>query len=164
MAGANITFGLLLAAVAAGFSELVAGGWVRFIDVAGGLLLLWLAVDGMRSSLRAHTMADGGRARIPAFVRGATVVLLNPGGWLFLATVGASVFAAADVAGGRPLAVASALAITAGLALGDATVVTLGGLGLGRARAGTRAWIQRGLAVLLAGLGIWLLLRGIGLA
>jgi ABC-type nickel/cobalt efflux system permease component RcnA len=53
------------------------------------------------------------------------------------------------------------VAITGGLALGDATVVTLGGLGLARAQRRTRAWIQRGLAVLLAALGIWLVVRGI---
>jgi threonine/homoserine/homoserine lactone efflux protein len=162
MAGANITFGLLLAAAAAGFSALAPTGfWIRLLDVAGGLLLLSLAADGLRTTLRAETRSPGDRFAVPAFLRGATVVLLNPGGWLFLATVGASLFAAATVAGGRLLAVASAVAITGGLALGDATVVTLGGLGLARAQRGTRAWIQRGLAVLLAALGIWLVVRGI---
>ena len=163
MAGANLTFGLLLVAAAAGFSQVaISRSWMRVLDLAGGLVLLWLAFDGIRGSLRPDgAVAQPGRREVPPFVRGATVVLLNPGGWLFLATVAASLFAAARFAGGRPIAIASALAMLGGLALGDAGVVLLGGLGLRRARSGFRVWIQRGLAVLLGGLGCWLMLMAV---
>jgi threonine/homoserine/homoserine lactone efflux protein len=126
--------------------------------MGGGLMLLWLAVDGIRSSLdRADTVASSGIG-VPPFARGATVVLLNPGAWLFLVTVAGSVFATARIDGGVTMAVASALAMLAGVALCDAGVVVLGGVGLRRAHIGLRVWIQRGLAVLLGALGCWLLL------
>ena len=124
-------------------------------------MLLWLAVDGIRSSrVRTDTVASSG-IRVPPFLRGATVVLLNPGGWLFLATVAGSVFAAARIDGGLTMALASALAMLAGVALCDAGVVVLGGVGLRHARIGLRVWIQRGLAVLLGALGCSLLLMAV---
>jgi threonine/homoserine/homoserine lactone efflux protein len=164
MAGANLTFGLLLVGAAAGFSQLaISATWVRLLDLAGGVMLLWLAFDGIRGSVRAQETTAAGGLRIPPFVRGASVVLLNPGGWLFLATVAGSLFAAARLAGGQPIAIVSALAMLVGLALGDAGVVVLGGLGMRRARTGIRVWIQRALAVLLGGLGCWLVLMAVGL-
>jgi threonine/homoserine/homoserine lactone efflux protein len=98
---------------------------------------------------------------VPPFFRGAAIVLLNPGGWLFLATVAASLFAAARLAGGRPTAIAAALAMLIGLALGDAAVVLFGALGLRRARRTMRDWIQRCLALLLAALGCWLVVMAV---
>src|SRR5919204_2752314 len=159
LAGANLTFGLLLVGAAAGFSHVALSSlWMRLLHVGGGLMLLWLAVDGIRSSLdRADTVASSGIG-VPPFARGATVVLLNPGAWLFLVTVAGSVFATARIDGGVTMAVASALAMLAGVALCDAGVVVLGGVGLRRAHIGLRVWIQRGLAVLLGALGCWLLL------
>jgi threonine/homoserine/homoserine lactone efflux protein len=159
MAGANLTFGVLLVATAAGYSQIVpTGWWLRVLDLAGGLMLVWLGVDGIRSSFRRPEAVDRGPIRVPPFFRGATVVLLNPGGWLFLATVAGSLFTAARLAGGATIAIASALAMVAGLALGDAGVVLFGGVGLRRARSGLRVWVQRALAALLAVLGGWLLL------
>ena len=161
LAGANLTFGFLLLASAAGLSQLVpAGPQLRVLALAGGAVLLWLAIDGLRTAAR----PIGGTAvgsTVPPFVRGATIVLLNPGGWLFLATVGTAIFASARQTGGPALAVISAVAMTSGLAAGDAGVVLLGGWGLRRARAGLRSWIQRGLAAMLGGFGCWLLVRAV---
>src|SRR5438067_5178599 len=164
MAGANLTFGLLLVFAAAGFSQIALGTtWLRLLDLAGGVMLLWLAFDGIRGSLSSRQGATAVAVRLPPFVRGASVVLLNPGGWLFLATVAASLFAAARLAGGRAAAIASALAMLTGLAIGDAGVVVLGAFGLRRARTGVRIWIQLGLAVLLGALGCWLVLMAVTL-
>jgi threonine/homoserine/homoserine lactone efflux protein len=161
LAGANLIFGFLLLASAAGLSQLVPTGLqMRGLALAGGGVLLWLAVDGLRHASR----PIGGSAvasTVPPFVRGATIVLLNPGGWLFLATVGTAIFTSARLAGGPALAVISAVAMIGGLAAGDAGVVLLGGWGLRRARAGLRSWIQRGLAAILGGFGCWLLVRAV---
>jgi threonine/homoserine/homoserine lactone efflux protein len=162
MVGANLTFGVLLVAGAVGFSAIVIGAsWLRVLDLAAGLMLLGLAFDGLRTSLHARQPDGPQKITVPPFVRGASVVLLNPGGWLFLATVGTSLFAAARLTGGRPIAVASALAMIAGLALGDGAVVLVGSLGLRRAGLRVRLWVQRALAALLGGLGCWLLLMAL---
>jgi threonine/homoserine/homoserine lactone efflux protein len=162
MAGANLTYGLLLVLLALGFSVLVpSSGVVRVLEIAGGLFLLWLALDGFRSAGRPATEAKGGRTPTPPALRGAVAVVLNPGGWLFLATVATSVFAAAAEAGGTPNAVLTALGLIAGIAVGDAAIVLFGGLGVRRAGDRVRAWVQRALAVLLAALAFWLLLRGL---
>ena len=63
--------------------------------------------------------------------------------------------------GGTPAALIAALALAIGLALGDAAVVLLGGLGMRRLRAGTVMWIRRALAAVVGVLGIWLCVTGI---
>src|SRR5947209_14451346 len=162
MAGANLTFGLLLLTVAAGLGIGSLGrGWFRLLDLAGGTLLLWLAVDGIRSSRRESKGLPEASPRMSAFLRGVAAVLLNPGGWLFLGTVAGSLFAAAAADGGRASAMRSAAAMLVGLGIGDATVVVSGGIGLRRVPLEIRIWVQRALACLLAGLGVWLLVQGI---
>jgi threonine/homoserine/homoserine lactone efflux protein len=93
-------------------------------------------------------------------VRGTLAVLLNPGAWLFLATAASSLFASAVHADGRPAALAAALALSGGLMLGDGAVVLLGGVGMRRAGMRTALWIRRALALILAGLGVWLVITG----
>jgi hypothetical protein len=63
--------------------------------------------------------------------------------------------------GGRGSAVLAALALTIGAGIGDFGVVLLGGLGLRRAGERVILWTQRGLATLLAGLGVWLIVQGL---
>src|SRR5205814_42215 len=59
MAGANLTFGLLLVFAAAGFSQIALGTtWLRLLDLAGGVMLLWLAFDGIRGSLSSQQGAQ----------------------------------------------------------------------------------------------------------
>lgn len=161
MAGANLTFALLMVAVALGVSLAVPRGLVlRFLLVAGGALLLWLAADGFRSADRVEADHEVRRS-LPPSVRGALAVVLNPGAWLFLAAVASPLFASAALTGGRggSLLVAGGLAL--GLAIGDGAIVLVGGLGVRRARARAGVWVRRGLAVVLAALGVWLLVRGL---
>jgi hypothetical protein len=54
-----------------------------------------------------------------------------------------------------------AVALQLGLTAGDGAVVLLGGLGLRRAGDQVTRWVRRGLAIVLAGLGVWLVVRGL---
>lgn len=161
MAGASITFGLLLVALALGLSVAAPSGVVlRVLEVAGGALLVVLAVDGFRARPQLDP-ANGERRSLPPVARGSLAVLLNPGAWLFLGTAASSLFAAATQEGGTEAAVLAALALMAGLAAGDGAVVLLGGLGIRRAGERVALWVRRGLAVVLAALGVGLIVRGV---
>ena len=159
--GANLTFGALLLVLALGYSFAVPNQAVlRVLQVVGGLLLIALGIDGFRAR-DDTTPKAGARAELPPAARGALAVVLNPGAWLFLATAASSLVAAASQVGGRPAAVSAALALLAGVAAGDTTVVLAGGFGLRRAGAGAARWLRRALALVLVGLGVWLVLNGI---
>jgi threonine/homoserine/homoserine lactone efflux protein len=159
--GANLTFGVLLLILAFGYSFAVPNQAVlRILQVVGGLLLIGIGIDGFRVRADgAHRV--GTRTELPPAARGALAVVLNPGAWLFLATAASSLVAAASQVGGRPAAVTAALALLAGVAAGDTTVVLAGGFGLRRAGQGVARWLRRALALALVGLGAWLLLGGI---
>jgi threonine/homoserine/homoserine lactone efflux protein len=160
-AGSTLTFGSLLLALALGLSLATpAGLLLRTLKVAGGALLLWLAVDAIRSRYDVPRSAfDGGR--LNPTIRGSMAILFNPGGWLFLAAVASPLLASATRAGGRATAVVTALALLAGAGLGDVGVVLLGGVGLRRARPGIVLWAQRVLAAVLAALGSWLIIQAV---
>jgi threonine/homoserine/homoserine lactone efflux protein len=157
--GANLTFGVLLVILALGFSFAVPNALVlRILHIVGGLLLVFLGIDGFRAGARDDTAGPpAARSELPPAARGAMAVLLNPGAWLFLATAASSLLAAASQVGGRTAALGAALALLAGVAAGDITVVLAGGFGLRRAGAGVARWLRRALALALAGLGAWLL-------
>ncbi len=161
LAGVHATFGILLLALALGLSVTTPDGLVlRILKVAGGLLLLWLAVDGVRCKGPSDQRADGTRS-LPPPLRGALAIVLNPGGWLFLAAVASPLFATAARRGGTGIAVLAAMALVAGAALGDLGLVVMGGLGLRRAGERVGRYIRLILAAALAALGIWLLLTGV---
>lgn len=161
LAGAASTFGVLLGALAFGLSLATpTGSALRILQVVGGAFLLWLAVDGLRSRPEAG-LASAGRRTLPPAARGALAVLLNPGAWLFLGAVASPLFAAASAAGGTANALFVAAALAIGLGIGDVTVVLLGGLGLRQASERVVRWVRRALAILLAGLGVWLLVSGL---
>jgi threonine/homoserine/homoserine lactone efflux protein len=161
MAGASVTFGVLLVALALGVSVAAPSGAVlRVLEIAGGALLVVLAVDGFRARSRLEP-ANGERRELPPVARGSLAVLLNPGAWLFLGTAASSLFAAATQEGGTDAALLAALALLLGLAAGDGAVVLLGGLGVRRAGDRVALWVRRGLAVVLAALGIALIVRGV---
>jgi threonine/homoserine/homoserine lactone efflux protein len=161
LAGAAVTFGSLLAALALGLSVVTpAGPALRVLQVVGGAFLLWLALEGFRSA-HAVERSSPGRRGLPPAARGALAVLLNPGAWLFLGAVASPLFAAASQTGGTGGAFFVAVALAIGLAVGDGAVVLLGGLGLRRAGDRATRWVRRGLAILLAGLGVWLLFNGL---
>lgn len=161
LAGAGLTFGLLLVSLALGLSVAVPSGVVvRILKGAGGALLLWLAADGLRSQGRADEEPNS-RGALPPAARGALAVLLNPGAWLFLGVVASPLFASATRLGGRGSALVAAGALIAGLAIGDGAVVLVGGLGVRRAGDRVKRLVHRALATGLAVLGVWLLLQGV---
>jgi threonine/homoserine/homoserine lactone efflux protein len=161
LAGVHLTFAALLAALALGAALAPPSGpLLRVLEVAGGVFLVGLALDGLRSRHRARAMADR-RPGLPAAARGSLAILLNPGGWLFLGAVASPLLAAAARLDGAGGSLAAAAALVAGAALGDAAVVLLAGIGLRRAAERLRLWVMRALAALLAGLGIALVVRGV---
>ncbi len=163
MLGANATFGLMLLALATGLSFLrLDGGPLRAVQVVGGGFLVFLAVDALREARRPRADEAHTSGLHPA-VRGVVTVLLNPGVYVFLATSGAAVIGSATAAGGRPTAIAAALALLVGVSIMDSAMVLLGA---GAHRIGERALRILGdvLAVGLGALGIWIALQGLGLA
>lgn len=161
LAGANLTFGVLLVALAVGLSVAAPSGTaLRILKIVGGVFLLWLAVEGFRSGSEVDR-ESGERRTLPPAARGALAVLLNPGGWLFLGAVASPLFASATHVGGTQSAFFAAVALMAGLAIGDGAVVLLGGIGVRRAGERVRQWVGRALATVLAGLGLWLLTSGV---
>src|SRR5919197_5764749 len=154
LAGANLTFGFLLVALALGLSVAApSGAALRVLEVAGGALLLWLAFEGFRSAGRSDQAAVERRG-LPPSARGSLAVLLNPGAWIFMGAVASPLLASAVHSGGKATAVIAALALMAGAGLGDVGVVLLGGLGVRRAGHRVARWVRRGLALVLAALGV----------
>jgi threonine/homoserine/homoserine lactone efflux protein len=159
--GAFATWAALLLAVALGVSLAPPeGAVVRVLRLAGGLLLIWLAVDGFRADSTSKTDARRG---LPPLVRGSLAVSLNPGAYLFLGAVASPVFATASSLGGTPNAVLAAAAMSAGTVSGDLAVVLLGAFGMRRIGDERATLVRRVLAVLLGLLGLWLVISaGIG--
>jgi threonine/homoserine/homoserine lactone efflux protein len=160
MAGASATFGTLLVSLALGLSVAAPSGTVlRVLQVAGGALLLWFAVDGFRSARDAdrrmlEEASAAPRRRLPPAARGALAIVLNPPAWIFLGAVAAPLLASVGELGGTSAAILAAVALLVGAAAGDAVVVLLGGLGLRRAGPRTGRWVRLALATLLAGFGV----------
>ena len=86
---------------------------------------------------------------------------LNPGAWLFLATTGSAVVAAATHDGGKPLAFLTVAALMAGVAVIDGTVVVIGGGGAARLTGTAARAVRLALAAVLAGIGAWFLYQGV---
>ena len=161
MAGANGTFGLELFSLAAGLALLAPGpGLLRALRVAGGVFLLYLAYDAFAAWRRGSTGEDDAPSARAPFLRGVFAVILNPGAWIFLATTASALFASAVDAGGRPLAMLSAVAMLAGVAVVDGSMVLLGG-GVRRFELRVARWLTPVLAAGLAVFGALLLVRGI---
>jgi len=160
MAGANGTFALLLVALAAGVSFLSPGPVaVRVLKVVGGAFLLFVAFSAVRNSGDMEGKAP--RCRLGPTPRGALAVVLNPGAWLFLATTGSAVVAAATHDGGKPLAFLTVAALMAGVAVIDGTVVVIGGGGAARLSGTAARAVRLALAAVLAGIGAWFLYQGV---
>src|SRR5947207_2222572 len=161
LAGVHVTFGALLVSLALGLSVATPRGWaLRLLESAGGALLVWLAVDGLRSG---PVASRGPRERpaLPPTARGALAILLNPGGWLFLGAVASPLFASAMQRGGVASSLVVASGLVAGAAAGDGALVLLGGVGLRRAGDRVERLVFRALALVLAGLGGWLMIEGV---
>ena len=169
-AGAAISFGLLLVLLVFGLSVASpSGDMIRALQGIGGVVLLWFAVDGYRSATAA-TVADrtagasvGGR--LPAPVRVGIAVLVFPGTWIFVAGIASPLISAARASAGFAIALAVALSLVGGTAIGNVVISVLGGWGRNIASAGTVIWIRKGLAVVLGLIGLAMLasaLLGIG--
>ena len=164
LAGVHLTFVVLIVGLALGLSLAPPSGpALRALKVAGGVMLLWLAWDGLRSghAVGGATPDEPRRPTLPSAVRGSLAILLNSGGWLFLAVVAPPLLAAATGRGGKAGALLAALSLVAGAAIGDLAVVLLGAVGVRRAGERVARWVYRGLAVVLAGLGVWLVAAGV---
>jgi threonine/homoserine/homoserine lactone efflux protein len=160
MAGANGTFALLLAALAAGLSFLSPGPVaVRVLKIVGGAFLLFVAISAVREPGEVEGPAP--RGRLWPTPRGALAVVLNPGAWLFLATTGSAVVATATRDGGKPLAFLTVAALMAGVALIDGTMVAIGGGGAARLNGTAARAVRLCLAAILAGIGVWFLFQGV---
>ncbi|MDQ6710096.1 MAG: LysE family transporter, partial [Candidatus Dormibacteraeota bacterium] len=148
-AGANLTFGVFLVALALGVTILAPAPVVlRILKVAGGALLIWLAVDGFRTR-NAPAQTPTEHQGLPPAVRGLLAVVLNPGTYLFLATAASSLLTTATRQGVAGAALLGAIALLVGVGMGDGTVVLLGGAGVRRAGARATLWARSMLAALL---------------
>ena len=160
MAGANLTLGVLLVALALGVSIASPGELLlRGLKLVGGAFIIFLGIDGFRSASKPPTTST--RYQLPPTLRGVLGVILNPPAWLFLATAASSLLASATQAGGRPAALLAALGLLLGVFCGDLTMVLAGGLGLRRAGANVGVFIRRALSVVLVLLGVWILGSGV---
>ena len=161
VAGASLSFGTLLVALALGLSALaLSGTGLRVLQVVGGAFLVWLAIDGFRSARSSEPNESRGGSLPPA-VRGSLAVLLNPGAWIFIGAVASPLFSSSAQEGGTPAALLAAVALMGGAALGDTALAIIGGIGLRRAGVSVGRGIQRALAAVLALLGGWLLVTGV---
>lgn len=160
LGGASATFAFLLVLLTAGVAvHPPSGTALSALQIAGGGLLLWLAWDALRS--RSADAAEPDRHRVlPPVLRGALAIVLNPGAWLFLAVVAAPLLASAAAADGLAASLAMAAALAVGAAAGDTLIVLLGGIVLPRIRAHAARRVALLLALLLAGIGLWLLVEG----
>lgn len=160
MAGANATFGAMMLLLAAGLSSLEPGPtFLRIVKVVGGGFLVFLALDALRESRRPE-LAEGPRPGLHPTVRGMVAVLLNPGVYVFIATTGTAVAADAADQGGRGLAVATALALLAGVSVMDSGMVLLGA-GAHRVSDRFLRILGGGLALGLGAIGVSLVVQGV---
>jgi threonine/homoserine/homoserine lactone efflux protein len=156
VAGASLAFGLLLIPTALGLSILTPGGtWLQVLQLVGGAFLILLAADALRTPASEGEAAPG-RVGLPVPIRGSLAVLLNPGAWIFLGAVAAPLYATAAQQGGTASAVLVGLAIMLGAASGDAVLALVGAFGLRRAGPRVVHRIRQLLALVLGGLGVWL--------
>ncbi|HEX6230256.1 MAG TPA: LysE family transporter [Actinomycetota bacterium] len=161
MAGANGTFGAMLALLAAGLSSVEPSQtFLRMVQVIGGGFLVFLAVDAVRERRRRASDGAPRSGGLHPALRGAIAVLLNPGVYVFLATTGAAVAADAGADGGRELALLTVAALLVGVSLSDSAMVLLGA-GAHRVSPRVLRIVSDVLAGALAALGLLLIARGL---
>ena len=156
-AGVAATFGMILLALVLGVGALtLAPSAVRALGLAGGMFLVYLAVEGFRSAGAAERMSPQG-SRLPPFVRGSLAIIFNPGAWLFSATVAGPLLRAVALSAGTAAALAAAGSLLIGAAMGDLGIVVVAGLGLRRFRERLQWRIRQTLACVLGAFAIWLI-------
>jgi threonine/homoserine/homoserine lactone efflux protein len=162
MLGANGMLVAILLALAFGLSAIEPGETAfRIMRIAGGLFVIAMGVRELRSLAR-H---DPDQPLPPPVgrptVRGITMVILNPGAWIFIATTGSAVIAQATTEAGRSAGVATALMLGIGVSCSDLTFAVLGSGG--RRVVGDRGvhLIRAVLSIVLIGLGLWFVWQGV---
>ena len=157
--GANLTFAVLLTALALGLSVVAPTGVaLRILKLTGAAFLIWIAWDNFRTIRRASpTALDQPHRTLPPSLRGVMAVIFNPGGWIFLATVASSLLSTAVHDSGRAVALVVAALLVLGILAGDAAVVLLAGFGIRRLGERPSFWIQAALNLILVAVALWLL-------
>jgi threonine/homoserine/homoserine lactone efflux protein len=159
MAGANVTFGLMLLVLAVGLSSLEPGPtFLRVVRVVGGAFLVFLAVDAVHENHRPRA-AQKPEPGLHPTARGVLAVVLNPGVYVFLATTGAAIVASATGSGGRTLALVTVIAMVVGVSLMDCAMVLLGA-GAHRVSERPLRILGDALACVMGALGVWLVVQG----
>jgi threonine/homoserine/homoserine lactone efflux protein len=165
MLGANGMLLVVMLALAIGFSAFRPTepvlDWLR---VLGGIFLVWLGAQELRTVLRERAAepiprASGDRMGPTAF--GVVSVILNPGAWIFFATTASAVVADATADGGRDAAVIAALATAVGVSASDLSFTVIGSGGKRLVGDQGLLWIRGTLSVLLAGIGVAFVVQGL---
>jgi threonine/homoserine/homoserine lactone efflux protein len=161
MLGANLTLLAILLAIAVGVSAAEPSETaLRALRVIGGLVLIAIAANELRTLLRARP-ADGGTSpdgttseRLSPSVVGIVAVVLNPGAWIFFATTAASILATTSTERGTAAAIVTAVFIAAGVSASDLSLTLLGS-------GGRRLIGDRGLRIVRTVLAAGLLVVGV---
>ena len=165
MLGANGMLFVVLATLALGFSTVQPSpDLVRGLRVVGGIFLVYLALNELRTLRRESTGVPADDRTGPGLgptARGVLLVIVNPGAWIFFATTAAAVMAEASADGGRDVALLTAVAMTLGVSLTDlgSALIGTGSRALLSERALT--WVRSGLSVLLLGIGVAFVVQGV---
>lgn len=133
---------------------------LRWLSVAGGVLLIWLAVRTLRDAVRHQGVMPTEPRPHPGYLAGAALNLMNPGPWLFWLGAGTPLMAAA-FEHGRAIGVGWIVLFYVGL-VGVKVLLALG-VGSLRAALSPRS-LYAGLVIsgcLMVGIGVWLVLRGL---
>jgi threonine/homoserine/homoserine lactone efflux protein len=162
MLGANLTLLAILIAIAVGVSAAEPSETaLRALRVIGGLVLIGIAANELRTLLGARPADDGSRSEGTASERalsptvvGIVAVLLNPGAWIFFATTAASILATTSTERGTTAAIVTAVFIAAGVSASDLSLTLLGS-------GGRRLIGDRGLRIVRAVLAAGLLIVGV---
>lgn len=133
---------------------------LRWLSVAGGGLLIWLAVRTLRDAVRHQGVMPTEQRPHPGYLAGAVLNLVNPGPWLFWLGAGTPLLAAAF-----GVSTAAGIGWLVAFYVGLVGVKVLLAVGVGSVRGvlSERA-LHASLVVsgcLMVGIGVWLVLDGL---
>lgn len=136
---------------------------VNVLQTVGGLLVVWLAIEGYRAASRTVGGAQSVVAPKPwsAPIKVAIAVLIFPGTWIFVAGVGSPLISEARVVTGPGGAFAVAGALVIGTVIGNIIISVLAGWGRRVASARAVTTIRIVLAVVLGVIGLAMVATGI---
>jgi threonine/homoserine/homoserine lactone efflux protein len=162
--GAAISFWFLLLLLALGMSLAApAPAVVRFLQFAGGMVVVWIAIDSFRAAsatndIQATNEPDPGKGALRAALRVAFAAIVFPGTWIFLAGIAAPMIATARLTGGAILGVALTVALVAGSSVGNLGIALVASAGGRVVSPNALRRVRQALAIILAGIGLLLAL------